>query len=90
MRIKKNGENFIKCYTVSTEIRIDAPQNSINESCSGKCNLPYCSLVSKNNINPSMNDWVAVTVKKTSGNFSILDILNPTNKKEVETKGCYS
>jgi len=38
--------------------------------------------VSKNNINHSMNDWVAVTVKKTSGNFSILDILNPTNKKE--------
>ena len=38
--------------------------------------------VSKNNINHSMNDWVAVTVKKTSGNFSILDILNPSNKKE--------
>ena len=29
-----------------------------------------------------MNDWVAVTVKKTSGNFSILDILNPSNKTE--------
>ena len=39
-------------------------------------------VLSKNNINHSMNDWVAVTVKKTSGNFSILDILNPSNKKE--------
>ncbi len=38
--------------------------------------------VSKNNLNHSMKDWVAVTVKKTSGNFSILDILNPSNKKE--------
>ena len=38
--------------------------------------------VSNNNTNHSMNDWVAVTVKKTSGNFSILDILNPSNKKE--------
>jgi len=38
--------------------------------------------VSKSNINHSMNDWVAVTVKKTSRNFSILDILNPTNNKE--------
>ena len=38
--------------------------------------------VSKSNINHSMNDWVAVTVKKTSGNFSILDILNPSNKKD--------
>ncbi len=38
--------------------------------------------ISKNNINHSMSDWVAVTVKKTSGNFSILDILNPSNKKE--------
>ncbi len=38
--------------------------------------------ISNNNINHSMNDWVAVTVKKTSGNFSILDILNPSNKKE--------
>ena len=37
--------------------------------------------VSNNNTNHSMNDWVAVTVK-TSGNFSIFDILNPSNKKE--------
>ncbi len=38
--------------------------------------------ISKNNTNHSMNDWVAVTVKKSSDNFSILDILNPLNKKE--------
>ncbi len=38
--------------------------------------------VSNKNPNHSMNDWVVVTVKKTSGDFSILDILNPLNKKE--------
>jgi hypothetical protein len=29
-----------------------------------------------------MNDWVVVTVKKSSGDFSVLEILNPSNKKE--------
>ena len=37
---------------------------------------------SNNNPNHSMNDWVVVTVKKSSGDFSVLEILNPSNKKE--------
>ena len=31
---------------------------------------------------PPMNDWVVVTVKNSSGDFSVLEILNPSNKKE--------
>ena len=45
-------------------------------------NIGNVGYISKNNPNHSMNDWVAVTVKKTSGDFSILDILNPSNRKE--------
>ena len=37
---------------------------------------------SNNNPNHSMRDWVVVTVKNSSGDFSILEILNPLNKKE--------
>ena len=29
-----------------------------------------------------MNDWVVVTVKNSSGDFSVLEILNPSNNKE--------
>ena len=45
-------------------------------------NIGNVGYISKKNTNHSMNDWVAVTVKKSSDNFSILDILNPLNKKE--------
>ena len=29
-----------------------------------------------------MNDWVVLTVKKSSGDFSVIEPLNPQNKKE--------
>ena len=38
--------------------------------------------VSNSNSNISMQDWVVVTVKQSGKDFSILEILNPTNKKE--------
>ena len=36
----------------------------------------------RNNPNHSMSDWVVLTVKKSSGDFSVIEPLNPQNKKE--------
>ena len=37
--------------------------------------------ISKSNPDISMQDWVVVTVSESQKNYSIIEVLNPSNKK---------
>ena len=72
----------LKCHPLEAKAEIVKGVLTVPIGINHGLEIGNVGYVSRNNINHSMNDWVAVTVKKTSGNFSILDILNPSNKKE--------
>ena len=72
----------LKCHPLEAKAEIVKGVLTVPIGINQGLEIGNVGYVSRNNINHSMNDWVAVTVKKTSGNFSILDILNPSNKKE--------
>jgi hypothetical protein len=72
----------LKCHPLEAKAEIVKGVLTVPIGINHGLEIGNVGYVSNRNINHSMNDWVAVTVKKTSGNFSILDILNPSNKKE--------
>ncbi len=72
----------LKCHPLEAKVELVKGVLTVPIGINHGLEIGNVGYVSNNNINHSMDDWVAVTVKKTSGNFSILDILNPSNKKE--------
>ena len=72
----------LKCHPLEAKVELVKGVLTVPIGINHGLEIGNVGYVSKSNINHSMNDWVAVTVKKTSRNFSILDILNPTNNKE--------
>ena len=72
----------LKCYPLEAKAELVKDVLTIPLGTNQGVGIGKVGFASNNNPNHSMNDWVVVTVKKSSGDFSVLEILNPSNKKE--------
>jgi len=72
----------LKCYPLEAKAELVKGVLTVPLGLNQGLKIGKVGYVSSSNINHSTNDWVVVTVKKTSKDFSILDVLNPSNKKE--------
>ena len=72
----------LKCYPLEAKAELVKDVLTIPLGTNQGVKIGKVGFASNNNPNHSMNDWVVVTVKKSSGDFSVLEILNPSNKKE--------
>ena len=72
----------LKCYPLEAKAELVKGVLTIPLGINQGVKIGKVGFASNNNPNHSMNDWVVVTVKNSSGDFSVLEILNPSNKKE--------
>ena len=72
----------IKCYPLEAKAELVKGVLTIPLGVNQGIEIGKVGFASNSNPNHSMNDWVVVTVKNSSGDFSVLEILNPSNKKE--------
>ena len=71
----------LRCYPLEAKINLINGQLSVPLGSNQGLKNGKVGFISNNNPNHSMNDWVVVTVKNTEKNSSVLEILNPLNKK---------
>ena len=72
----------LKCYPLEAKAELVKGVLTIPLGINQGIKTGKVGFTSNNNLNHSMSDWVVVTVKNSSGDFSILEVLNPSNKKE--------
>ncbi len=72
----------LKCYPLEAKAELVKGVLTIPLGINQGVKIGKVGFASNNNPNHSMNDWVVVTVKNSSGDFSVLEILNPSNNKE--------
>ena len=72
----------LKCYPLEAKAELVKGVLTVPLGLNQGVKIGKVGFASNNNPNHSMNDWVVVTVKNSSGDFSVLEILNPSNKKE--------
>ena len=72
----------LKCYPLEAKAELVKGVLTIPLGVNQGIEIGKVGFASNSNPNHSMNDWVVVTVKNSSGDFSVLEILNPSNKKE--------
>tara|TARA_B100000886_G_C20415540_1_gene489115 strand:- start:50 stop:1231 length:1182 start_codon:yes stop_codon:yes gene_type:complete len=72
----------IKCYPLEAKTEIRNNQLIVPLGRSQGLNIGKVGFVSHATNDLSMEDWVVVTVKETESDYSTLEILNPSNKKE--------
>ena len=72
----------LKCYPLEAKAELVKGVLTIPLGLIKELKIGKVGFASNNNPNHSMNDWVVVTVKNSSGDFSVLEILKPLNKKE--------
>ena len=72
----------LKCYPLEAKAELVKGVLTIPLGINQGIKTGKVGFTSNNNPNHSMSDWVVVTVKNSSGDFSILELLNPSNKKE--------
>ena len=72
----------LKCYPLEAQAELVKGVLTIPLGINQGVKIGKVGFASNSNPNHSMNDWVVVTVKNSSGDFSVLEILNPSNKKE--------
>ncbi len=72
----------LKCYPLEAKAELVKGVLTVPLGFNQGVKIGKVGFASNNNPNHSMNDWVVVTVKNSSGDFSVLEILNPSNKKE--------
>jgi len=71
----------LKCYPLEAKIDLINGQLTVPLGSDQGLKNGKVGFISNNNPDHSMNDWVVVTVKDTEKNSSVLEILNPSNKK---------
>ena len=81
-KIQFRVKDKLKCYPLEAKAELVKGVLTIPLGINQGVKIGKVGFASNNNPNHSMNDWVVVTVKNSSGDFSILEILNPSNKKE--------
>ncbi len=72
----------LKCYPLEAKAELVKNVLTIPLGINQGVQIGKVGFASNNNPNHSMRDWIVVTVKDSSGDFSVLEILNPSNKKE--------
>ena len=74
--------DHIKCYPLEAKTEIRNNQLIVPLGSSQGLNVGKVGFVSFAKTQLSMQDWVVVTVKETMDDYSTLEILNPSNKRE--------
>ena len=72
----------LKCYPLEARAELVKDVLTIPLGINQGVQIGKVGFASNSNPNHSMRDWIVVTVKNSSGDFSVLEILNPSNKKE--------
>lgn len=72
----------LKCYPLEARAELVKDVLTIPLGINQGVQIGNVGFASNSNPNHSMRDWIVVTVKDSSGDFSVLEILNPSNKKE--------
>ena len=72
----------LKCYPLEARAELVKDVLTIPLGVNQGVQIGKVGFASNSNPNHSMRDWIVVTVKDSSGDFSVLEILNPSNKKE--------
>ena len=72
----------LKCYPLEARAELVKDVLTIPLGINQGVHIGKVGFASNSNPNHSMRDWIVVTVKDSSGDFSVLEILNPSNKKE--------
>ena len=72
----------LKCYPLEARAELVKDVLTIPLGINQGVQIGKVGFASNSNPNHSMRDWIVVTVKDSSGDFSDLEILNPSNKKE--------
>ena len=72
----------LKCYPLEARAELIKDVLTIPLGINQGVKIGKVGFASNSNPNHSMRDWIVVTVKDSSGDFSVLEILNPSNKKE--------
>ena len=72
----------LKCYPLEARAELIKDVLTIPLGVNQGVQIGKVGFASNSNPNHSMRDWIVVTVKDSSGDFSVLEILNPSNKKE--------
>ncbi len=72
----------LKCYPLEARAELVKDVLTIPLGVNQGVQIGKVGFASNSNPNHSMRDWIVVTVKDSSGDFSVLEILNPANKKE--------
>tara|TARA_B100000579_G_C22806610_1_gene842868 strand:+ start:503 stop:1681 length:1179 start_codon:yes stop_codon:yes gene_type:complete len=71
----------LRCYPLEAKINLINGQLTVPLGSDQGLKNGKVGFISNNNPDHSMNDWVVVTVRNTEKNSSVLEILNPLNKK---------
>ncbi len=71
----------LRCYPLEAKINLINGQLTVPLGSDQGLKNGKVGFISNNNPDHSMNDWVVVTVRNTEKNSSVLEILNPSNKK---------
>ena len=85
-KIQFRVKDKLKCYPLEAKAELVKGVLTIPLGINQGVKIGKVGFASNNNPNHSMNDWVVVTVKNSSGDFSILEILNPLIKKRTSTE----
>ena len=72
----------LKCYPLEARAELVKDVLTIPLGINQGVQIGKVGFASNSNPNHSMRDWIVVTVKDSSGDFSVLEILNPSNKKD--------
>jgi len=72
----------LKCYPLEAKINLQGDFLTVPLGTNQGLKNGKVGFVSSSNSNHSMNDWIVVTVQDSRKDFSVLEILNPSNKKE--------
>ena len=72
----------LQCYPLEAKVNLINDTLTIPLGYNQGLKTGKVGFISSNNPNMSMNDWVVLTVRQTENDFSVLELLNPLNKKE--------
>ena len=81
-KIQFRVKDELSCYPLEAKAELVKGVLTVPLGFNQGVNIGKVGFASNNNPNHSMNDWVVLTVKKSSGDFSVIEPLNPQNKKE--------
>ena len=75
----------LKCYPLEAKAELVKGVLTIPLGINQGVQIGKVGFASNNNPNHSMSDWIVLTVKDSSGDFSVFEPLNPQIKKRILT-----